>query len=230
MVKVLGVDACPTGWIGVSLDGDELEAWYGGVLADVVAASEGTGPVVCVAVDIPLGLPDTTVRQADVLVRSQLGPRRSSLFSTATRAAYEAGSFAAANATQRALTGFGLSQQSYRLGPKLLDANAFALGRSHSVVEAHPELSFARMGDGPLRASKKTWTGHHQRQDLLRLQGIDVTLLGHAGEAGRHAGPDDLLDAAAMAWTARRYAEGHASSYPQLPEVFSDGLPAAIWV
>ena len=229
MVRVLGVDACPTGWVGVLLDGDELEAWYGGALADLVAAAEGTGPVACVAVDIPLGLPDTTTRQADVLARSELGPRRSSLFTTATRAAYEAGTFAEANATQRALTGSGLSQQSYRLGPKLLDANAFALRGSHRVVEAHPELSFARMGDGPLRASKKTWTGQHQRQDLLRLQGIDVTLLGHAGEAGRHAGPDDLLDAAAMAWTARRYAEGQASSYPQEPEVFRDGLPAAIW-
>ena len=41
---------------------------------------------------------------------------------------------------------------------------------------------------------------------------------------------DDLLDACAVAWTARRYAAGTAYSLPDPPEVFSDGLPAAIWV
>jgi predicted RNase H-like nuclease len=40
----------------------------------------------------------------------------------------------------------------------------------------------------------------------------------------------DGLDACAVAWTAARYAAGTAYSLPDPPEVFSDNLPAAIWV
>ncbi len=43
-------------------------------------------------------------------------------------------------------------------------------------------------------------------------------------------GEDDLLDACAAAWTAVRRARGEAESLPAEPEVFSDGIPAAIWV
>jgi predicted RNase H-like nuclease len=41
---------------------------------------------------------------------------------------------------------------------------------------------------------------------------------------------DDVLDAAAVAWTARRYVDGAARSLPDPPEAFADGWPAAIWV
>jgi predicted RNase H-like nuclease len=44
------------------------------------------------------------------------------------------------------------------------------------------------------------------------------------------SGLDDVYDAAAMAWTARRVARGEAVSLPDPPEVFSDGIPSAIWV
>jgi len=43
------------------------------------------------------------------------------------------------------------------------------------------------------------------------------------------AAVDDVLDAAAAAWTARRYANGQAQSMPGTPEVFSDGIECAIW-
>lgn len=48
-------------------------------------------------------------------------------------------------------------------------------------------------------------------------------------EAIFYAAVDDVLDAAAMAWTARRILEQTAASLPDPPEVFSDGWPAAIW-
>lgn len=46
----------------------------------------------------------------------------------------------------------------------------------------------------------------------------------------RGVGDDDLLDACAAVWTARRVAAGLARAMPDPPEVFSDGVPAAIWV
>jgi predicted RNase H-like nuclease len=40
---------------------------------------------------------------------------------------------------------------------------------------------------------------------------------------------DDVLDACAVAWSAARHASGFARPLPDPPEVFSDGIPAAIW-
>ena len=45
----------------------------------------------------------------------------------------------------------------------------------------------------------------------------------------RTARVDDLLDAAAVAWTAARFARGDARRVPDPPERFSDGVAAAIW-
>jgi hypothetical protein len=47
-------------------------------------------------------------------------------------------------------------------------------------------------------------------------------------EAGRPR-YHDLLDAAAVAWTAARYVEGRASSYPEVHEDLGDALRATIW-
>jgi predicted RNase H-like nuclease len=113
--------------------------------------------------------------------------------------------------------------QAWHLGPRVLDAGAFARGGSHGVLEVHPELSFVLMAGKEL-PPKKTAAGAAARRELLAAQGIDVPPL------PRPARADDLLDACAVAWTARRHLDGQASSYPAEPEVFSDGLPAAIWV
>jgi predicted RNase H-like nuclease len=48
--------------------------------------------------------------------------------------------------------------------------------------------------------------------------------LGPAGQAP----PDDILDAAAVAWSAHRMAIGAASSHPNPPEE-DDGSKIAIW-
>jgi predicted RNase H-like nuclease len=112
--------------------------------------------------------------------------------------------------------------QGWNLGPRVLDAGAFARAGTHVVLEVHPELSFQAMAGEPL-PPKKTTAGAARRRELLAAEGIVVP------EVPRPARADDLLDACAVAWTARRYLAGQASSYPAEPEVFSDGLPAAIW-
>jgi predicted RNase H-like nuclease len=57
----------------------------------------------------------------------------------------------------------------------------------------------------------------------------EISLLDDLGPAGERAGIDDVLDAAAAAWTARRLANGQAWPMPDPPETFSDGLACAIW-
>ena len=71
-------------------------------------------------------------------------------------------------------------------------------------------------------------SGADEAAAALQAQGFDLS--GELGPLGWHAGVADVLDAAAVAWTAMRVATGRAHSLPDPPEVFSDGWPAAIWV
>jgi len=125
------------------------------------------------------------------------------------------------------LAGEGVSRQAYGLRAKIFEVETLVRDRSHTVIEAHPELCFATMAHGPLATRKKTWAGAAQRRQLLDAAGIRLkTELGLAGDM---AAVDDILDAAAAAWTARRYANGQARSLPESPELFSDGIDCAIW-
>jgi predicted RNase H-like nuclease len=117
--------------------------------------------------------------------------------------------------------------QAFHLVPKILDVDAFVRGGPPvTVLEAHPEVSFAELDPTCVVPSKATSEGRAVRQVALRRAGLESPPY----LPGRGYGPDDLLDACVVAWTARRYADGTAYSLPDPPEVFSDGIPAAIWV
>jgi predicted RNase H-like nuclease len=196
-------------------------------LADRAAAD---GPVTVIAIDIPIGLADTGRRDADVLARKELKERWPSVFITPVRAAVEAAGYEAASAENRRLAGEGLSRQAFALRAKILDVDRWLRAGSAEparVVEVHPELSFATMAGAPLRSRKITWAGAVQRRTLLA--GAGIVLDGDLGLAGAQAGVDDVLDAAAAAWTARRVSQRSARCLPPSPEIFSDGLASAIW-
>jgi predicted RNase H-like nuclease len=182
-----------------------------------------------VAIDIPIGLPDTGRRQADALARSLLGPRASSVFTTPTRAAITAPAYAEAAEQNRNLAGQGLSQQAFALAPRILEVDSWVRSADVAVIEVHPEVSFVRMAGGtPLAASKHTWAGAMLRRCLLAK--ADIGLPDDLGEAGVLASVDDVHDAAVAAWTARRYRHGQATPIPDPPEVFGDGWACAIWM
>jgi predicted RNase H-like nuclease/ADP-ribose pyrophosphatase YjhB (NUDIX family) len=227
---VLGVDACPAGWVGVVIDPQRR--------ASVFVAPDITGlvdlvrerhDVPVVAVDIPIGLPDTGGRQADAAARRALVGKASSVFSTPVRAAVEAATYEEARAANLAATDgrTSVSAQAYALREKVLQVDAWVRGRPGArVIEVHPEVSFARMAGAPLLARKKDADGVRARREALAAHGI----VAPAWFRGAGFGEDDLLDACAVAWTAVRHALGVSESYPEVPEVFSDGIPAAIWV
>lgn len=225
---VLGVDACPAGWVGVVPSPDGVTALVHsdiGALTDRAAAV--AGPIRVVAIDIPIGLADDCARQADLLARKVAGPRWASVFVTPVRAALHAGTYAEALAVSRARTGSGISSQAFRLRDKILQVDGWRDRAPCPVVEAHPELSFAAMAGTPLPDSKSTWAGAVRRRQLLAARGIDVA--GDLGLSGLRVGVDDVLDAAAVAWTAMRVAAGTARRLPAESERFSDGVDCAIW-
>jgi len=216
---VLGVDGARGGWVGVRLEGGRLDCLYAPTLADLVGDA---GDVDVVAVDMPIALVEHGTRAAEDQVRRLLGPRRSSLFQSPCLGALDFADddYPSANAWSKATVGRGLSKQAWFLVPKIREVRVLAAGRE--VFEAMPELSFAAMQDGvPLAHAKATWSGQARRRRLLAEQGI--VLPDDPGPAGRVA-PDDLLDAAAVAWTASRIAAGDARCAPP------DGDPAErIW-
>lgn len=225
--RVLGVDACGKGWIGVAIGLDVAGAYFGITIRELVALAEVDGEIGVVAIDIPIGLPDEGRRQADVLARPAVGPRWQSVFMTPVRAALLAQDHSAAVVVNQDLAAKGISQQAFGLRTKILEIDGWIKESKQTVIEVHPEVCFATMAQGPLLTRKKTWAGAEQRRQLLAAAGIRLNnQLGLAGEVGA---VDDVLDAAAAAWTARRYADGQARSMPETPEVFSDGIDCAIW-
>lgn len=225
--RVLGVDACRAGWIGIALTGQNCRAYVADTIDELVAKADTDGPLAVVAIDMPIGLPDRGHRQADVLAKKAIGILRSSVFMTPTRDAMDAPDHRTASARNRALTGEGISIQAFSLKPKLHQVQQWVRQTHYRVVEVHPEVSFARLAGAALTVRKSTWAGAECRRRLLADAG--VLPAGELDEAGRRAGVDDVLDAAVAAWTARRVLLGQAHPRPDPPEIFSDGLSCAIW-
>ncbi|WP_435198487.1 DUF429 domain-containing protein [Janibacter sp. GS2] len=223
--RVVGIDACKKGWIGVTSD---LRGYFGTNIIEVIAVILDEGDLDVVAIDIPIGLPVTGSRQADTRARKLVGGRASSVFSTPVRAALGASSHAEATAISVQSTGKGISQQAYALRKKIMEVDSWARTASQHVIEVHPEVCFAVMNGEVLRHPKSSWAGSEQRRRILAKSGFCIP--SHLGAAGELAAPDDVLDAAAAAWTAARFAQGIAVSHPATPESFGDGHKAAIWV
>ncbi len=222
---MLGVDGCPGGWIGALLV-------HGRVTLSVAPAIEALVaglPVVpaVVGIDIPIGLPDSGSREADRLARVALPPgRKSSVFPTPARPAVLADTWPEANAANRAATGKGLSHQGFNLCRKIAEVDAWLLdGPPTTVIEVHPEVSFSALGVDT-RPGKRTAAGRAVRLEALVRLGWSLPDLG----PGPGWAADDALDACAVAWTAQRRLDGDSRSLPEQPEVFSDGIGAAIHV
>jgi predicted RNase H-like nuclease len=228
VVPVLGADGCSAGWVGALLEpgGPRPRHVVAPTIAELVAMVRESTGIRVVGIDIPIGLPDSTIREADVLARRALPGKASSIFSTLTRSAYAAQTRLEADAVNRGLVGQGVGAQAFALRDKIVEVDAWLRTRpTVTVLEIHPEVSFAAMTGAPILASKKTDEGRDQRLAALEAAGLPrPSVLQGSGYA-----VDDVLDACAVAWSAARHTIGLARSLPDPPEVFSDGIPAAIW-
>ena len=147
--------------------------------------------------------------------------------STRVRSALKAASHLTATALSMELSGSGISRQSYALRAKIFEVEQWLPTAPCDVWEVHPEVSFAILIGAPADAPKKTWAGMVERRNALLKVGIDLDRAPSA--AGSLAAVDDMLDAGAAAWTARRLLEGTALSFPATPEVDDSGKAVAIW-
>ena len=216
--RVLGVDGCPGGWVGVLVE-DGRTTWHTGDFASMLVLGADV-----VAVDIPIGLPSGPQRRrADLEAKQVLGAQRSSVFFVPPRVVLDAPTQAEATVLSRAAGSVGVSIQTFFLLEKVAEVDALLRGAPDlPVIEVHPEVSLRRLG-GVALAPKRKLVGRMARLELLRTWLPDLTL--PAPLPGR-ARPDDCLDAVACAWTGARWLRGEAEVLGD--EVDELGLPMRI--
>ena len=229
MRRVLGLDGCPTGWVAVWLeDGAVVEVAVVDGLDAALAHRRSTR----VGIDMPVGLVDG-LRDTDRAARERLPGRASSVFSTAPRVVVEgwaAGrliTHAEASAAAWDATGQGLSQQAWRLVPKMAEVER-AAASGVRLTEVHPELAFATVAGAPL-PRKRSWPGVAERQRVLARLGIRLP---RRFPRDTEAAPDDVLDAAICAWVADGLAgaPGRMERVPGRTAQRAHGRPIAITV
>jgi predicted RNase H-like nuclease len=209
-VRVVGADIWKRHWVAVVVRDGRFERAH--LVATVDGVLESCPDARVVGLDVPIGLPAPGQRRlSDALVRRVVGPRRQSLFTTPPLELLEAPTLLEANRRAVAAGWPGISAQTYGLRHAILEVQPVA-ARDDRLYEVFPEASFVCANSGRhLASSKLSWDGVALRRAILESQGI--TLPADLGPAGR-AGLADVLDAAAVAWSAWRIATGRAEPIP----------------
>ncbi|MFW5965671.1 MAG: DUF429 domain-containing protein [Halodesulfurarchaeum sp.] len=240
----VGVDWDSGEWIAVGYptSGPSEAAVYDSIVELWEERGEAAERIV---IDIPIGLcadgsgcvreAGEFSRECDDLARSVLGPRSSSVFTPPSREAVRAGAggadYGRINEINREQTGKGLMVQAANIAPAILEVEELLLevGEPTGLLEGHPEVCFRAFADGPLTFGKHTAAGMDERLSALeRLadyqRGTWRRLARSLADRGRSTGVDDLLDALALAVTARGSpAELHR--LPPDPPRDAEGLP-----
>jgi predicted RNase H-like nuclease len=224
-----GVDGCPGGWFVVARRTgaqDDVRRTLCETFEQVLDLDETQDMV---AVDIPIGLPDrvgTGGRACDRECRSRLGERRSSVFSVPSRGAVAEPDYGRACAVNLEASDppRKVSRQCFALFAKIREVDALMTPALQGrVFEAHPELSFwALNGQQPLDLAKTVKSaasapGLDLRRRLLERAGFPTHALAQGEWPQRLVGPDDIVDACALAWSAERLLAGTAVTLPARP-------------
>ena len=223
-MEVAGVDGCKAGWLVVRVEAaGRLRIRDISIPLSFDELIDVTANCAAVAVDIPIGLPDATPRQADKLARRAIGPRRSSVFPAPMRATLDANTYEEACILSERASGGKLSRQAFAILPKVREADLLMTpALQDRVVEVHPEVSFwALNGRRTLEFWKRKPQGAQERLHILAPAFADSI---PALRAPKGSGLDDLYDACAAAWTAGRIAYGTEERLPPDPDLDSTGL------
>ncbi len=174
------------------------------VVADLEAHRLGA-----VAIDIPIGLPESGSRLADVEARRRVGPRRNSVFPAPARAVLGAATYAEACARSRQVSGKAISKQLFNILEKIAEVDALVTPPlQERLVEMFPEWSLAVLAGTPMSHPKSKPAGRAERTAALGGSFGHEALAAHLRPLPPGAKVDDVLDAFAGAWTARRLAVG----------------------
>jgi predicted RNase H-like nuclease len=171
----------------------------------------GVGHLRAVAIDIPIGLPESGPRTADIEARRRVGPRRSSVFPAPARAVLGATTHVEACARSQRASGKKISIQLFNILAKIAEVDALMTpALQERCVEMFPEWSLAVLAGAPMAHTKSKAAGRVERAAALGAVFGHDALEAHLRRPPPGARADDVLDAFAGAWTARRLAHGCA--------------------
>ena len=210
-MHVAGVDGCRGGWLCV----DEREGELTGRIYSTFKELLNTlATASIVAVDIPIGLSDAGERLVDPIARKLLrAPRSSSVFPVPIRSVVQETDYRTACQKHWAVDGRALSKQAFAILPKIREVDGLlgaCPGLQARVREIHPEVCFAFWNNGgAMKHRKSDPLGRAERERLIdgMWQGQRRRILD--GLFGDYES-DDVNDALAALWTAKRIISGTA--------------------
>lgn len=219
---VVGVDGCRSGWIAIIWD--EVPRLQHCTTFEEVLDLPGR----IVAVDIPIGLPEKSGRMAEVEARRLVGDRRSSIFPVPSRAAVMCENYEESKRINKLNSSPPVSVQIqfHCLSGKVRQVDACMIPALQSrIFETHPELAFNQMNKGKsLRWSKKKAQGKDERRLLLTESGFPFCQLVRPEFVNAKFAEDDVIDACACAWVARRILRGIEMRVPVSTDRDARGL------
>ena len=233
-----GVDGCPGGWFYIALESSapprwDVKSW--GVVKRLVELVRDARESDRIFVDIPIGLPDESIRtrECDTMARSKLRwPRSSSVFPTPARATLGAGDYEEAKRRNLNAIGKKISRQTFQIVPKIHEVDSL-LGNDEKarcvVREVHPEICFWAFNGRPMKHGKKKKEGYAER--LAVLESVRPSARQEIEEILRDrkflrddVSRDDAVDAMAAAITAATETR-NLQTLPPCPPTDSKGLP-----
>lgn len=224
---VVGIDGCRAGWVSFHVEIATRVATVDLVNLVELLRDQPNG-LLALAIDIPIGLLEVP-RPCDLAARKLLGqPRGSSVFPPPCRAALAATTYADACRINSLHTGRKISRQAFGIVPKIREVDeAMTPFAQDWAFEVHPEMCFWALNESrPMLKGKKSASGKAQRLSLLRTVFPEMDIHIKSRRPGIEA--DDVIDAAAAAWTALRHSEGRARQVCP-PEVDARQISATIW-
>jgi predicted RNase H-like nuclease len=222
--SVIGVDGCPGGWIAAIWEGDKLKTKLFELRQFVEILDE---PAAMIAVDMPIGFPENYGRSADREARKALLPFGSRVFPVPCREAIHAANYTEAIRLNKLRSdGVSIPPVTNAIRPRMQEIDKLmSVEIEKRLREVHPEVCFCVMNGGvPLAHKKKTLEGERQRLELLRSSGFPTLDWNELSYRRSQVKRDDIVDACAAAWTARRILENRAKHFPESEERDNLGL------
>jgi len=232
-LKTAGIDGCKAGWLLITFD-DKNEKYE--VIRNTDDLKKAFEQYDRIFIDMPIGLSDSEyTRTCDEQLRKKLGAEyASSVFSPPIRPALDAPSYVEANMISYEYTEKKLTIQSWNITPKIKTLDGMLQENEalrDKILESHPEYIFMKLNGGMIYQKKNTKKGIKHRLELLKdLEKISDDFFRDIKEEFRRneVEEDDIVDAMALAWAAKKSADTDIKTLPDPPEKDSTGLTMAI--
>ena len=210
MTRFAGVDGCPGGWLCI--------VWAPGTNSCSISVFRTAAELLThdpkigvMTIDMPIGLVDSGRRRCDELARDMLGTRHVCVSNAPIRPALYAPSRLDGSAITQKVTNRGVGSNEWALYPKIINLD-IAITPSHQswCFEVHPEICFRAWNSGTaIPFAKDSDQGRQARESLIDTAwpGVRKTVLAQLEQQGHNrqsVALDDINDAFAALWTARR--------------------------